>query len=347
MRPADPAIAKNYSWTLFLRRFSKLTCFLTLFLIFVGGMVTSTGSGLSVPDWPLSYGMLFPPMVGGVFYEHGHRLTASVVGFFMLCLAIALARFEQRRWVRTLGFCALGAVIFQGILGGITVLFFLPTPVSVGHGILAQTFFILTILIAYSQSRERNSRQELSQGAVENFNVTFLRLSSLLFILVYCQLIVGAVMRHTASGLAIPDFPTIGGSWVPVFNDETLTRINTMRLDLDFQYNLDLEPVSLPQVIIHFFHRLMALTIGLLTVYLNVLARRENWNIRAKGTLFLLDFVLLLQITLGILTVLSLKSPVITSLHVVTGAALLGCTVLFLLRAGPLSWLEYKKVLFQ
>ena len=110
----------------FLRVFSKVTCLSVLFLIFVGGMVTSTGSGLAVPDWPLSYGMLLPPMVGGVFYEHGHRMAAATVGFLMLVLAAALSRFEKRKWVKNLGWLTLGTVVLQGILGGMTVLFFLP-----------------------------------------------------------------------------------------------------------------------------------------------------------------------------------------------------------------------------
>src|ERR1043166_9215675 len=102
----------------------------TAVLIFAGGMVTSTGSGLSVPDWPNTYGWFmfaFPldKMVGGIFYEHTHRLIASTVGFLILVLAVWLAVAEPRRWVRTLGFVALGAVITQGILGGITVLWYL------------------------------------------------------------------------------------------------------------------------------------------------------------------------------------------------------------------------------
>ncbi|MCA9400806.1 MAG: COX15/CtaA family protein, partial [Candidatus Omnitrophica bacterium] len=137
-----------------LRIFSKITCLLTLFLIFAGGMVTSTNSGLSVPDWPLSYGTWFPPMIGGVFYEHGHRMIASLVGFFMLILTIWIGFKEQRQWVRYLAIAALGAVVIQGILGGMTVLFFLPTPISVSHAVLAQTFFLLTIFLAYSQSNE-------------------------------------------------------------------------------------------------------------------------------------------------------------------------------------------------
>ena len=126
----------------------------TLVLIFIGGLVTSTGSGLSVPDWPLSYGMLMPPMVGGVFYEHGHRMAATLVGFLTLVLAIWTARVEPRPGVRRLAWAALAAVIAQGILGGITVLYLLPTPVSVTHACLAQLFFCATIALATVTSRE-------------------------------------------------------------------------------------------------------------------------------------------------------------------------------------------------
>src|SRR5688572_32903949 len=104
-------------------RFAVFTAACTLFLIFVGGLVTSTGSGLAVPDWPLSYGMLMPPMVGGVFYEHGHRMAASFVGFLTLVLALGTWRTEGRRGVRRLAWLALLAVIAQGLLGGLTVLF--------------------------------------------------------------------------------------------------------------------------------------------------------------------------------------------------------------------------------
>src|SRR5881397_1138534 len=96
-----------------LRRFTVFVASSTLFLIFAGAMVTSTGSGLAVPDWPLSFGMVFPPMVGGIFYEHGHRMIAATVGFLTLIQAIWLQRREPKRFLRILGWCALGAVITQ------------------------------------------------------------------------------------------------------------------------------------------------------------------------------------------------------------------------------------------
>src|SRR6185312_7158982 len=117
------------------------------------GLVTSTGSGLSVPDWPTTYGWFmftFPldKMVGGIRFEHTHRLIASTVGFLIVILAAWLWRAEPRGWVRRLGYAALAAVITQGILGGITVLWFLPDPISIAHAGLAQIVFCLTVTIA-------------------------------------------------------------------------------------------------------------------------------------------------------------------------------------------------------
>src|SRR4051812_33467258 len=114
----------------------------TVLLVLAGSLVTSTGSGLSVPDWPRSYGynmFTFPPSmwVGGIFYEHGHRLIASAVGFLPIILAVWLWRAESRRWMRRLGALALVSVILQGILGGLPVKFFLPAPVSTAHAGLA------------------------------------------------------------------------------------------------------------------------------------------------------------------------------------------------------------------
>src|SRR6478735_1954430 len=137
--------------------FAAIVAASTAILIFAGGMVTSHGAGLSVPDWPNTYGWFmfsFPvdKWVGGIFYEHSHRLIASTVGFLILVLAFTLWRVEPRRWVRRLGFIALAAVITQGILGGITVLWFLPDPISIAHASLAQIVFCLTTTIALATS---------------------------------------------------------------------------------------------------------------------------------------------------------------------------------------------------
>jgi len=322
--------------TVGLRRFSKLTCLSTLFLIFVGGMVTSTGSGLAVPDWPLSYGTLFPPMVGGVFYEHGHRMVASLVGLFTLCLAIWLWLKETRVWVKITGFCALLLVITQGILGGITVLFYLPTPVSVAHGILAQTFFLLTIFIAYSQSIERKQKEK----QLGLCNPYFLKFSILFLVLMYIQLILGAIMRHTGSGLAIHDFPTMGGYWLPPLNEAMLNKINAWR----FMNNFD--PVTMNQIVFHFLHRCGAVIIVVGVCILNCMGvQYKTTHKKIFNALMLLNCLIVIQILLGITTVLTLKAEVITSMHVVNGAATLGAAFLLFLRAAPTSYKQFTTAL--
>ena len=147
---------------IWLRRFSKFTVFSTLFLIFAGALVKSHEVGLSVPDWPTTYGynmFTFPiqDMVGGIFYEHSHRLIASFVGLLSIILAVWMGIVEKRIWVKKIGYFALGLVILQGLFGGITVLYFLPTAVSMIHGVIAQLFFLVVILIAFCYSIEYNS----------------------------------------------------------------------------------------------------------------------------------------------------------------------------------------------
>ena len=141
-----------------LHRFSQFVVGCTVLLVLAGSLVTSTGSGLAVPDWPTSYGwnmFTFPPSkwVGGIFYEHGHRLIASTVGFLTIILAAWLWRADPRAWMKKLGVVALLAVITQGVLGGITVLYFLPDAVSTAHAALAEIFFCLTVAIALFTSR--------------------------------------------------------------------------------------------------------------------------------------------------------------------------------------------------
>src|SRR5574341_484284 len=136
-----------------LHRFAVFTASAAFCLIVAGALVTSNEAGLAVPDWPLSYGSLTPPWVGNIRYEHGHRMVATFVGLLTVCLAVWLWRREPRRWVRRLGLAALLAVIVQGLLGGITVLFFLPPPVSISHACLAQAFFSVTVALALVTGR--------------------------------------------------------------------------------------------------------------------------------------------------------------------------------------------------
>ena len=122
-------------------RFAVVTAVATFLLLVAGALVTSNDAGLSVPDWPLSHGSLMPEMVGGVFYEHSHRLIAATVAILTLILAIWLGRVERRRQVRRLAWTAVGMVLAQALLGGLTVLLYLPVAISVLHACLAQLFF--------------------------------------------------------------------------------------------------------------------------------------------------------------------------------------------------------------
>jgi cytochrome c oxidase assembly protein subunit 15 len=171
----------------------------TFVLIVAGGLVTSTDSGLSVPDWPLSYGTLTPPMVGGIAVEHSHRMIAGVVGLLIAGLATWLWRREPRAWVRRLSALALGGVIAQAVLGGLTVLLLLPPPVSVAHACLGQTVLCLTVVLAMVTS-PRWPAGGVSGGAQASDGVGGGRLAvraQVLLAGLFTQLILGAVMRHS------------------------------------------------------------------------------------------------------------------------------------------------------
>lgn len=297
--------------------FSVLVAASTLILILAGGFVTSTGSGLAVPDWPNTYGWFmfaFPleKMVGGIYWEHGHRLIASTVGFLILVLAIWLRRAEPRAWVRRLGVIALAAVVTQGILGGITVLWFLPPPVSIAHAGLAQVVFCLTITIALATSSGWRRGYAAGSGAVAGAGTpddrSLQRATILTTALVYVQIVAGATMRHTGAGLAIPDFPLAFGSLVPPHWDA--------------------------RIAIHFAHRAGAalVSVMILATTLHVFAHERNRRELVRPAVLLLG-LLCAQVTLGAYVIWTAKHFVINSLHVATGASVLGTSLVLALRA--------------
>ena len=296
--------------------FAALVAASTGALIFAGGLVTSTGSGLAVPDWPNTYGWFmwtFPlsKMVGGIFYEHLHRLVASTVGFLIVVLAIWLYRAEPRPWVRRLGYFALAAVITQGILGGITVLWYLPDAISIAHASLAQIVFCLTTTIALVTSRRWREGYEPRipdpGSRVPARDTTLARIAVITTIAIYLQIVIGATMRHTGAGLAIPDFPLAFGHLIPTHWDA--------------------------KIAIHFAHRAGALAVTLLIAatsgHVFYHHRRSRELVRPAVLLLLL---VAFQITLGALTVLSQKQFIINSLHVVNGALVLVTSLALTLR---------------
>jgi cytochrome c oxidase assembly protein subunit 15 len=170
-------------------------------LLFIGGLVTGKGVGLAVPDWPTTFGynMFFYPwskMVGGIFYEHSHRLVASMVGLLTIALALTFWLREKRAWLRWLGVAALALVIGQGVLGGLRVVL-LERTFAIVHAATAQFFFALTICLAIFTSadwRRGPSRSIDDAGRL-------LRLCAITAALIYAQIVFGAVLRHTGERL--------------------------------------------------------------------------------------------------------------------------------------------------
>jgi cytochrome c oxidase assembly protein subunit 15 len=293
---------------MWLHRYAKLVSAATVLLIVAGGLVTSTGSGLAVPDWPTSYGwnmFTFPMkhMVGGIFYEHGHRLIASGVGFLTIILAFWIWKAEPRRWMRVIGFTALAAVCVQGLLGGITVLYFLPTPVSTAHAGLAQIFFCLTVAIALFTSK---GWTEPKHEPVDDRMLRLVATTTTAFI--YLQVIVGATMRHSDAGLAIPDFPWVFGGLFP--------------------------PVWTPQIAVHYAHRIGALIVTLAIAATVGHVWYHHWRrSELRGPALTLACLVLAQVTLGAFVVWSQKNIAINTAHVVVGALTLATSLVLTLRS--------------
>lgn len=288
-------------------RFTLACVAATVLLLLAGGLVTSTGSGLAVPDWPLSFGTIFPPLVGGVLYEHGHRLIAASVGLMTVALAIWFALRERRRWVRRLAAVALGAVVAQGLLGGLTVILRLPPAVSVAHACLAQAFFCALVTLALGTSRgfvESDPRPPRGRGAV-----SLRALGTASIALLSGQLILGAVMRHTGAGLAIPDFPLAFGALVP--------------------------PLRTFEIAIHFAHRVGALVVSAAVVWTALRALRGRPRRGDLAVPALLALALLVaQILLGAASVATRLAILPTTLHLVNGALLLAACLVLTLRAS-------------
>jgi cytochrome c oxidase assembly protein subunit 15 len=293
---------------MWLHHYAKFVSAATVLLIVAGGLVTSTGSGLAVPDWPTSYGwnmFTFPMkhMVGGILYEHGHRLIASGVGLLTIFLAFWIWKIDPRRWMRVLAYTALAAVCVQGVLGGITVLYFLPTLVSTAHAGLAQIFFCLTIAIALFTSRG------WIEPHVDLVDDRKLQLTAgVTTAAIYLQVIIGATMRHSDAGLAIPDFPLMfGGLWPPEWTT----------------------PIA-----IHFAHR-----VGAFLVTLAIAATVGHvWYHHAKRPALrrpalLLACLVLVQVTLGAFVIWSGKNVAINTAHVVVGALTLATSLVLTLRS--------------
>jgi cytochrome c oxidase assembly protein subunit 15 len=206
-------------------RFTVVAAGCVLLLIVAGALVTSTDSGLSVPDWPTSFGSFYrlPPMTGGVKFEHGHRMLAEFIGLLTIGVAVFTQKVDRRRWMRILGWSALGTVIAQGILGGLTVLFYLPPAISTAHATLGQTFFCLMVSIAFFTSRSWVQEPDAVVSLSARPRLTTLSLFTVAAI--WMQLIMGAAFRH--SGIRL--LPHIVGAVVVFCLVSTLTLLTIKR----------------------------------------------------------------------------------------------------------------------
>jgi cytochrome c oxidase assembly protein subunit 15 len=308
--------------------FAVLTAVMTFLLIGLGGLVTSHEAGMSVPDWPTSYGynMFALPIkfwTGGAFFEHTHRLLASAVGFLTTVLLVWLWRKDPRKWMHWLGVAAFLGVIAQGVLGGLRVKWQMAS-LGIFHGAVAQSFLVLVCSIALFTSRWWHNSEAKTQLAVPRG----LR-SHVLYvtILIFIQLVIGATMRHQHAGLAIPDFPLAYGKIWPDTSAQAIASYNEHRTEMNGE-----NPITAFQVSLQMVHRIVALLI-----FLGVAAAAGLAVKKLGGRDGLTKFawfwtaMLAVQVGLGIATILTNKAADIATLHVMVGA--------LSLLTGALWWL--------
>jgi heme a synthase len=291
-------------------RFSQFTVAFAAFVIYAGAMVTSTGNGMAVPDWPQSFGTWTPKMEGGVFYEHGHRVVAGALGLLVLSLALWAAASELRRWARILTWTALVAVIVQAGLGGFTVLIatfrdwtHTHPGFSTVHATLAQALFAL--LVAYATVAAPGWWSGAPRlGAPP----ALARQGSLLVLVVFVQIVLGAAMRHQQAGLIIYDFPLSYGRIIPPFHNGL--------------------------VALNFSHRVGGWVIGIWGSWLawRVVsdAGLDRW-VRSPAKVLLV--AISVQFLLGASAVWTgLRLPLLTSAHVLGGSVVLTSAVVLAMR---------------
>ncbi len=300
-----------------LNRFAWFTVAATLLLICSGGMVTSKNAGLAVPDWPTTFGynmFLFPASkwVGGILFEHTHRLIASTVGFFTLILAGWLWRTESRRWVRLLGLTAVGAVILQGVLGGIRVTL-LKDEIGIFHACLAQAFLGLLVVITLVTSQTWRQANSLASANAQKLRALALATTAI----IYVQLALGATMRHEHRDLSITDFPTAYGQWIPDTSSGAIAKINSIR---DAR---GLSEVTAEQIWLQMAHRFGAVIVTAGIIAFFAAAQRETFSpLRRLSGVWLIG--IFLQLALGAWTIWSNKAADIATAHVAVGATMFG-----------------------
>jgi heme a synthase len=321
--------------------FAVLTAFATFLLLGLGGLVTSHEAGMSVPDWPNTYGnnmFLFPPAqwIGGIFYEHTHRLLASAVGLMTTILAVWLWLKDSRRWLRWLGVIAFLLVVAQGVLGGLRVTLHMDS-LGIFHGTIAQVFFVLTCALALFTSRWWHDTFSVAQASrppgrvLQNAAGTaaLRRLGLAATLLILGQLILGATMRHQHAGLAIPDFPLAYGSWWPDTGAGAVAGYNARRVEVNGE-----NPITAFQIELQMAHRGAALAIFILVAACAWRAWRRPGGKDSLTKLALGWLALIMaQAALGAATIWFNKAADVATAHVLIGALALTVGALWCIMA--------------
>jgi len=279
-------------------------------LLFVGAMVTSTNSGLAVPDWPTTYGQnmfLYPvsQWKGGILFEHGHRLFASMVGLLALVNALLFGGRHSQQLIRRLSYLALLLVIAQGLLGGLTVRMKLPMLVSSAHGGLAQMFFLCTVALAVLTSP---AWLKASTFGAFSWLKPGVRPALAFLGLVYVQILIGAIMRHSFAGLAIPTYPKAFGGWIPSF----------------WSFG----------IFVNFLHTRIFPAVLLLVLFLVMRSVWVSAHAGIRRTARLLVFAFAVQVFLGMSVIWLHKAPIPTSIHVAVAAWVTGGSLILMLWSG-------------
>jgi heme A synthase len=282
-------------------RLARATAAATFALLVIGGMVHATGSSLACPDWPLCYGQFFPAMEGGVLFEHGHRLVALAVSVLTLALAVTVWRRRRETAVRVGSLVALGLVLFQASLGALTVVWKLPLLVSSGHLATSMAFFSVLVWLSWRLAPAPEEPGDApAPGSVR-------ALAGAAALGTYVQIVLGALVRHTGSGLACGTTVVLceGAAW----------------------------PAGGPAQLVS-LHRYAGVLVSLLVVAAAVAALRSGPR-RARAAARIAPVLVVVQVLLGAWTVWSLISVGVVSLHLAGGALLLADTLMLFLLLGP------------
>jgi heme A synthase len=282
-------------------RLARATAAATFALLVIGGMVHATGSSLACPDWPLCYGQFFPAMEGGVLFEHGHRLVALAVSVLTVALAVTVGRRRRETAVRAGALVAVGLVLFQASLGALTVMWKLPLVVSSGHLATSMAFFSVLVWLSWRLAPPAPAGDEpAAPGRIR-------ALAGLAALAVYLQIVLGALVRHTGSGLACDTSVVLceGALWPSGGPAQLLT-----------------------------LHRIAGVVVALLVTAASVAALRAG-PARVRRAALLAPVLVVLQILLGAWTVWSLISVPVVSLHLAGGVLLLADSLLLFLLLGP------------